>query len=203
MASERGPADSLERWSPALFLVSGGLLVLYSSLYAADVFLGTTYPTVRDVLLGPPAYVIGFLGLLGLYPALREHTPKLAVAGAVFSVLGIVGWLISLLGRAEIVTGVPVLDAAEIIFILTGFFLGFTVVGLAILRTSVHSRTVGLLLLLPAIVMVLNLAVVATGYSSNEARFLLSGAWGLSYVAIGYALDSDGATGGRVDAATT
>lgn len=188
----------LERWSSRLFLAAGAVLAVYATFYGTEAFLDTV-PAVRDVL-GPAGYIIGFVGLLGLYPALADRSPKLAHAGAFFAVLGIVGWLVSLLGRAGIVSGAPAaLDATEALFILIGMILAFLAFATASLRTDIHSRMVGVLLLGPFLVNALNFGIVIAGYASPEGRFATSGLWALSYLAIGIALRTAGIPAGRTD----
>jgi hypothetical protein len=180
----------LEQWSSTLFLVAGALLVVYSVLFAAEAFMDT-YPAVRGSI-GPLGYIVGFAGLLGLYPALADRSPKLAGAGAVFAAIGAVGWLVSLAGRSGILSGARgAVDAIEALFILLGMILAFLVFSLASIRTDVYSRTVGLLLLGPFLVNGVNFGIVIAGYASPEGRFVTSGLWALSYLAIGIALRTE------------
>lgn len=198
MADSDSVVAPLEQWSPKLFLAAGGVLAVYAALYGTEAFLDT-FPAVRDVL-GPAGYVIGFVGLLGLYPALADRSPKLARAGAFFAVLGIMGWLVSLVGRAGIVSGAPAaVDAIEAVFILIGMILAFLAFAAASLRTDIYSRTVGLLLLGPFLVNALNFGIVIAGYASPEGRFVTSGLWALSYLAIGIALSTEGIPAGRTE----
>lgn len=92
MGSNDSVLSSLDGKSPTLFLVGGASLVGYATLLGAGLFLDTSYSFVREVILGPAGYVLGFLALLGLYPVLVDRNPKLARVGAVFAALGAVGW---------------------------------------------------------------------------------------------------------------
>lgn len=204
MTDREGNMATLEKWSPTLFLVAGAIVVVYSSLYGAEAFLGT-YPAARE-FIGSVGYIIGFVGLLGLYPALTDRSPKLARAGAAFAVLGIVGFLVSIVESAGILSGEPPawLATSELLFILAGMVLAFIAFSVANLRSDAYSRTVSLLLIAPIVVMALNLAVVMAGLASPEARFLVSGLWGLSYLAIGVTLRTEaGSTDGAESLADT
>lgn len=191
MSAKNGTLAPLQRWSPALFLLTGVVLIGYASLFATEAFMDT-YPAVRD-FIGPVGYIIGFVGLLGLYPALTDRSPKLARAGAGFAVVGIVGWLVSIILRADLLGSEPeALGAVQAIAILIGMILAFLVFAIAVLRTDVHTRTVGLVLLGPFLVNLVNFGIISAGYASPEGRFVTSGLWALSYLAIGIALRNEG-----------
>jgi hypothetical protein len=191
-----GALAPLARWSRALWLVSGALTLVYSSLYGAEAFLGT-YPSARE-FVGPVAYIVAFVALLGLAPALADRRPRLARAGAVLAVLGAAGFLLNLLAGAGVVPEEATwVGAGQLVLILVGMTLSFLVFGAASLRSGAFSRTVGALLLAPVVVMGLNLGVVAAGLASPEARFVVSGLWGLSFLAIGFTLRSEGTADGR------
>lgn len=183
----------LEKWSSWLFLVSGAVGLVYASLYGFEAFAGT-YPAIRD-FLGPISYIIAFVGLVGLHPRLANRSPTLAHAGALFAGLATVGFLISLLGSAGVISSeLPGwVEAMQFIFILGGWVLSFLLYSVASLRTGVFSRAVGLVLLGPIAVQVLNLSVIIAGFSSPEARLLNSALWALSYLAIGVVLRTHGA----------
>jgi protein-S-isoprenylcysteine O-methyltransferase Ste14 len=79
---------SLERWSATLFLIAGGVLIVYAALTGLEAFLDITVEQ-KGLEVG---HVIGFLGLLGLYPTLADRRPWLARAGAVAAILGVVAF---------------------------------------------------------------------------------------------------------------
>lgn len=183
---------SLEKMSSELFLISGAVGIVYASLYGVEAFAGT-YPAVRD-FLGPISYIVAFVGLLGLHARLADRRPKLAHTGAFFAILASVGFLLSLLGSAGVVPSeLPGwVEALQFLFILVGWVLSFLLFSVGSLRSGTFTRTVGLLLLAPVVVQVLNIGVVVAGYSSPEARLVNSGLWALSYLAIGIALRTQG-----------
>jgi hypothetical protein len=72
--TERSPHTVLERWSPTLFVLSGGILVLYAT--AMELWAFTDLMPENHGLEIEDAD--GFLGLLGLYPAVAKRSPWLA-----------------------------------------------------------------------------------------------------------------------------
>lgn len=192
--------DSLERLSPTLWFVSGGIGVVYASLYGMEALVGT-YPSVR-ALFGPVMNVAAFLALLGLYPGLVDRRPWLARVGGGFAALATVGSFVALLEAAGAVSDEATwFVVSQLVSIVLGMSLAFLAFGAGSLRSELHSRTVGVLLLVPALIMVLNLGVVIGGYASPEGRLLVSGLWAVTYLAIGISLRTDG--GSSVSATPT
>lgn len=190
MADSDGVLDPLARWNSTLWFVSGAIGVVYASLYGMEAFLGT-YPAARE-FFGPVMNVVAFSALLGLYPVLADRRPWLARAGGIFAALAIVGSVLTLVATAGLVSeGVTWLAASQLLFIIVGMTLAFLAFGAASLRSEVYSRTVGLLLLAPVVVMGLNLGIVVAGYASPEGRLLVSGLWAVAYLVIGAKLRTE------------
>lgn len=192
--------ELLERRSETLFLVAGGLLVGYTTLNGLTAFTDVASPMVEDVL-GPVAFAVGFLGLLGIYRALFDRTPRLARAGAVFAVLGGVGFGAIALQSLGQLTGLvsahpPAWFPVVLLLGATGTILGFPLCGVAVLRTGVHSRTVGTLLMAPTVIFALMLSQAALfaqfGLFSEStmqlSAFLISSGQAVAYLSVGYAL---------------
>lgn len=189
--------EALERWSPTLFLIAGVVLVVYATFNGIVAFTDVTSRTVKDVT-GPAGFVFGFVGLLGLYPTIAGRSPRLARAGAVSAVLGAVGFsTITLQGLARLAGVEP--PAWLGIFVLVaaiGMVSGFLSFGAGTLRTDVHSRALGLLLLAPATifaVMVTQAVLFAQWGLFSEttmawSAFTISGGQALAYLVIGYSL---------------
>ena len=183
--------DSLERLSPTLWFVSGGIGVVYASLYGMEAFVGT-YSSIRT-FLGPAMNVAAFLALLGLYPVLAGRRPWLARVGGFCGALAIVGSFVALLEAAGVVSDEATwFVVSQLVSIVLGMSLAFLAFGVGSLRSELYSRTVGLLLLGPALIMVLNLGIVIAGYASPEGRLLVSGSWAVTYLAIGVTLRTEG-----------
>lgn len=181
-------SGTLNRWSPRLFLAAGGLLVVYASLNGLWAFgdMGTRESGFQF------GYVFGFLGLLGLYPALVHRSPRLARLGAAGAASGIAG-----------VTAITVLDVARLgglfsgtprgwwlVLLLTlgGFMLGYLSVGVAMLWTGDYATPIGLLVCLPGLIVVFMVAHIAAGFASEVTAFVISAGEAMAHLAIGATL---------------
>jgi len=179
----------LEAQSGTLFLVAGALVVVYAGLHGIE--------AATDMVLEPNpfefGYVVGFLGLLGLYPTLADDNPWLARAGAVAAVLGMIGLsAFTVLHLAELAgvvarAGPPWLG----IFIplpLIGFVVGYLAFGVASLRTDAYARLVGLLLLAPGIIVIVMIVQILAGWTSQLQAFVISAGEAMAHLAIGVTL---------------
>lgn len=191
--------ESLESCSPALFLVAGAILVVYATLHGTEAFLDAAYPMVRDGVIRPVGYALGFVAVLGLYPSLADRSPKLARVGGVFTALGTVGWVVmGFVGSsrglaAHLGYAPPAWLGVFGLLIALGFVVGFPAFGVASLHTGQYPRTVGLLLLAPLLVMATNAAVVIGDFVAVAiGRFLVSTGDALIVLALGIALGTDG-----------
>ncbi|MFB6205125.1 MAG: hypothetical protein ABEJ05_01155 [Haloglomus sp.] len=147
---------SLERRRGALFLLAGGSLVVYATFNGIAASTGISYPAVENIF-GPGGFVLGFLGLLGLYPSLADRSPKLARIGAVGAGLGAVGFTVitaASFGRAlgVVPTQEPAWFPVLLLLVALGMIPGYLTVAAATLRTDVHPGRLGLLLLAPAVI---------------------------------------------------
>lgn len=195
MSESDGMLAPLDGKSPTLFLVAGGILVVYAILHGTEAFLDTGYPMVRDGIVRPVGYVVGFVAVLGLYPSLSDRSPKLARVGAIFTSLGAVGWFVSgFVGSsrglaAHLGMDPPAWLGVFGLLIMLGFVVGFPSFGVASLRTGVFSRTVGLVLLAPILVMGANVAFVTGEFVDTAvARFVVSTGDALIVLALGVVL---------------
>lgn len=182
---------SLEKHSPTLFLVAGVLLTGYAVLNGIKAF---TVMAVEPNLF-EFGYVIGFLGLFGLYPQLADRRPRLAHTGAVAAAFGAVaisafniGELAKLTGIAP--NGLPGMPVF-VFMALIGFVLGYLAFGVASLRSNVYSRSIGIVLLVPGIIVILMLAHIAAGLDSLETAFVISAGQAMAHLAIGATLRAE------------
>lgn len=185
----------LEDRNATLFLIAGGLLVVFAVLLGVEGLTGGSTP--EDVF-GPPGFAIAALGLLGLYPALAERSRWLAGIGAVAAAIASVGWavltVLSILELAgvsgmaapeETVFGAVALGATGL-----GMLLGYPLIAIATLRSDEHPRTLGLLLLAPPVIFVSVFAVLAPilGDSGGWGPFIAASAQAVAHLAIGFTL---------------
>lgn len=209
MADSKSALAPLSSWSPTLFLAAGAILLVYSAFHGLEAFFDIDYPMIRDGIIRPVGYMLGFVALLGLYPTLANRSPKLARLGAVFTALALVGWFVS--GFLAPSRGLAMHLGVELpawlgafgILIALGFLIGFPSFGVASLRTNVYSRRVGLLLLAPILVMAANFAIVGGGYTSPLGRLVVSSGDALIILAIGVALSSTEGSPGPIEPTAT
>lgn len=191
--TRNGPFRSLERWSATLYLVAGGFLVVNAALLGYEAFAAAAAP--EDVF-GPPGFLVGFLGLLGLYAALVDRTPKLARVAVVVALVAAAGWAVitpfSVGGELGVLSGEQ-LPMAVVVVAWSTTVLAYVLFGAASLRTGVHSRTVGLLLLAPAVLMVALLVGAGVLGENPTAPFLIATGQALAHLALGFALRSENA----------
>lgn len=182
--------ESLENWSPVLFLFAGGLVIGHAAIRGVEAFTDVAPPP--DVF-GPTGYLLAVLGLLGLYPALADRTPRLARTAAVVAAVPLVGWvIISASSFGEVAGVLPseswVLPGVFFVVHLVTMVLTYVLFGVASLRAGVHSRTVGRLLLVPPALFVVMMAGGATvGYSAPGA-FVVGSGLALAHLSIGAVL---------------
>jgi len=190
MTGGSGVLNTLERWSPTLFLVSGVALIGFAVSMA--VIIADSPP--RSVF-GGLGFTLSFLGLLGLYPGLADESPLLARAGSVFAVLGAVGFTMLFVTGVTQVAGMapPAWPDPLQILNIAGILLGFLLFGVASLRTDAHARTLGVLLLMPSLVFAVNFVRVAVlgAWSPSWAPALLGGLQALAMLSIGYVLRAE------------
>lgn len=203
--------DTLEQWSPTAFLVAGVLLFGYAVLSGIEMATEITFQTAFKVGYGQIAVFVPVVGLLGLYPRLNDRTPRLSLAGLVATLVagvGIVVLVVWLVGTTLMMEGYPAIPedapawtAVALILVFLTLAIGFLLFGIASLRTSVFSRTIGLLLLVPTVMwiglIVGNVVAPSGPYLSVFAYTPMS----VALVAIGYLLRTDGMPAGRAEPA--
>lgn len=185
---------SLEEWSSTLFVGAGGLLAILAALWAVEVFLDTDTSILRNVS-GPAGMAVAFVGMLGLYPALADRTPRVAGAAALFAMAGIVGTVARVLAAGSQLLGLVAARPAWVepfqLPFLIGIVLGFITFGVAVLRTDVFSPTIGVLLLVPGILFPVVLGTViafADGSFPYVIHVLHNGADAVALLGVGYLL---------------
>lgn len=190
---------TLEPWSARLFLIGGVMFGVSASLTVVAMVTGAIQ---SNLVLGEAFIAAGWiaplLGLLGLYPALVERTPRLVKAGLVFAVIGLVAFLF--LAVASIIafvqglqiTEIPIPIAVLLPGIIAGSLLTFVAFSIASLKNEAYPRIAGLLMLVPSKIFVTNFlilpAILGPGPNPPEVGFLITGLLTLAMLAIGYVL---------------
>lgn len=202
---------AVPRWSPALFLFAGVLLVGYAALNGIAAATEAAYTTVEDAV-GPAGFALGFVGALGLYPVVADRSPILARAGAVCLGLGLVGFSAITMNGLAMIAGVEsvVPSSGLLLLVVAGMVPGYLLFGVASHRTDADSQTVGLLLLGPAAVftamlfqpLVYEWFGVFSETTMAWSNFAISAGQAATHLAIGYTLWTSGTPDGRAASTT-
>ena len=192
MGDPDGVLESINERTGALFLVAGGLFVVFAALHGVEAFMNRSAP--KDIF-GPAGFAFAFLGMIGLYPGLADRSRWLTRVGAVFATIGLITSAINSVWHVGIwvaPAAIPTEFAALPAGMVLGQFLGYLPFGLASLRAGVHSRTVGLLLVAVPTVLAMMIATVATGFATSGSAVVLGSVQALIHLAIGYTLRREG-----------
>lgn len=158
--NNRGRWEPFGEYSSTLFFGAGMLML---AAIAISLFRNTAWfssPRWLHNLLGPLGVVLTAYGLVVFYPRIADASPRLARAGVVVSMVaaGAISVAISGASVAAVLTDttitdppgwVPILYFSTIVLL----SLGFLLYGVASLRTRVPSRSVGLTMLAPAVML--------------------------------------------------
>lgn len=184
--------DALAASSASIYLVSGGLLVVYVSLLGYQTFVDRSLNLAEGeaAFIGPLGFAIGFVGLLGLYPKLSEGRPVLAGLGAILAGFGAVGWTVIAIGSLAAMAGVElprVVQALSILGIL-GIFLGYTAFSIGIFRNNPDDKLLGLLLAEPPLLFVMLIFSSAAVGSTSLGAIVIGIGLMLTHLGIGLVL---------------
>lgn len=192
MTNSNGGLKSIEGRTGTLFLIAGGLFVVFAALHGVEAFMNWSAP--KDIF-GPAGFAFAFVGMLGLYPNLADQSPWLTRFGAVFATIGMIASAITSVWHI----GIWVVPAATPTFVtalpfgmVLGQFLGYIPFGLASLRADVHPRTFGLLLIAVPSLLAVMIVTVATGYATSGSAVILGSAQAIVHLAIGNSLRTEG-----------
>lgn len=177
---------SLERMSPTFFLLAAGFFLVNAAIVVSGISTGAErMTTLLGETFNAAGSVFALLGLLGFYPSVRSQRPWLSRSGAICATIGVgVFTVLSALSLAFYVRVIEGSIQTLVPLILPGVILGgvvsFLLLGIAVLRTDGYHQTMGLLLLLPPLIVILNIIGGATGLASEY--FLLGVVSGLLVV---------------------
>ncbi len=183
----------LEDRRSTAFLVGGTLFVVAAAFNVVDIAVGAER---LNRLFGQTviaaAWIATFGGLLGLYPGLADRSRWLARAGAVATAIGVAGFTVigavafafyaGLLG-GTFESYLPVF----LPLVLVGCLLPFPAFSAASLHSGVHSRTVGLLLLAPTVIFLVNFLTP----NPSTVVLAITGALAVVHFAIGFLLRAE------------
>lgn len=179
-----------ERWSPSLFLVGGGLMVGHAAMLGVQAFSNLTPPP--DVF-GPTGHLVALLGLLGLYPTLADRSPRVGRVAMAVAAVALLGWAMMSVVRFLSVAGIissqsDVLSGGFYMLMFASTILTYALFGVTTVRIDDKSRVVGLLVLVPAVLILVALVNSAiTGVTAVEG-LVIGGGLALSMLALGYTL---------------
>lgn len=174
--------DSLEPWSPTLFLVAGPLVLVVLTVELIRWLTGVTIPEVAYWPLFPLGMGLSLVGLIGLYPSLVGRARRLALTGLALGLLGVVALLG---GTAVLVVTAPPgpypgnLGVPGIAFLLglLVFVPAFGLYGVAALRTGTPSRRIGALLLVVSLVQFVELLGALFVFPSADGAIAYSASY--------------------------
>ncbi|MEF8826340.1 MAG: hypothetical protein V5A27_08405 [Halapricum sp.] len=184
--------NAVEQWSPTLFLAGGGLLVGHAAVQGIKAFTAMTTPPDLFVTTG---HLVALLGLLGLYPVLVDRTPRLARVAVAVAAIPLAGWVVMTATQFLTVAGVvpsmtDALPGAVGMLVAVSTALTYVLFGVATLRVGGDSRTVGVLVLAPAALIVVLLVASLVMEASAILGLIIGGGFALSMLALGARLRS-------------
>lgn len=195
MSTRDGLWGALERRRSSAFLLGGVLLTVDAAIVAAVILTGNDrYLFIGQAVVGA-GWTAALVGLLGIYPGVADRSRWLARAGGVFAAVGIVTFAVMTLSvlayATDLVAGEYEAIAASFIpGVLLGSVLGFVAMSAATLRSGFRSRSFGLLLLLPAALVLTNILRFAAGNESVGVTLGIVIGDAAAMLAIGYVLRS-------------
>lgn len=184
----------IERWNQTAFFAAGVLFLGTAAISGLEAFAAVSSPLWLAALLGLSGLGAGLFGLFGLYPGLANQAPRLARAGSVTVAIAGIAFVAFPLCLSAKTAGIAIPAPPIVFFVIamSAIILGFLLFGVATLRTQVHSREVGFLLLaIVATFIVLFLADLIYGGSPRWLDFAVNGVQSGLLLTIGYALPAD------------
>lgn len=187
--------ESFERRSASAFVLTG-ILILASLVVPIGLKTLTDWSWAAGLVLVSMAVVAVSAGLIGLYPRVKNQTPKLALAGAGAAIVaGVVAiGIITLVGAAlgsQLLGDLTVYKPMRVftmigLLMAGGFSVGLFLFGAAIWQADSPSRTVGELLLAGCVALLIPVIIELFGptFGVNTPP------WVLFPVIIGIAFDT-------------
>lgn len=153
-------------WTPKAFFVAAVFFAIFAGFWIVQAFGGPSAPEARGPF-GAAGWLAAFTGLLGLHRVFTNRSEGWgwAQAGTVLIVIGTLGASVSAISEFGSLIGIwgdgPAWLGIITSLILVGIVPGFLAYGIAVLRSEALPRSLGILLLLPALVFLINMTVIA------------------------------------------
>jgi hypothetical protein len=213
MADHNQILETFERWGPMAFVI-GGIGLLGTTLVGSLVVAGVVASSPR-LAMGPLLFGLWFVfvGLLGFYPNVAEPSPRLSRSGLLTSGIAWIVWTVTLLAAivVDLTSGRTIADPGSWgpPLLTVGFLLAllsFLVLGIASVRSETPSRTVGLLLLVPAVAFlgqaVLLISKIVSGEVLSVLQLAIGGIIGIVLIAVGRRLRTAAEPSSRTESET-
>jgi hypothetical protein len=173
MAECAGVLTTLGRKSATLYLIAAGIMVVFLLNMALRTYQGASFSVVQQ-FIAPAGFLIGLIGLLGLYRPLSERAHRLAEISLAVAVLSAVNWTIIIAaGLLETAGAIPenaTLQAITGILALFSMVFAYGFFGLTSSLTGTYRRAISGFLLLEALTFI---AMVANTAASLGAPVLI------------------------------
>lgn len=182
----------LEAKSPTMFLLAGGLLVVFAANTGARTLADGGVPAIHSIV-GPAGFFVGLVGLLGLYPGIADDGAILSRLAGIVAAIPLVGWfVITVWGIGTAVGVLPgmsvVFPGPAVIVVFLTTMLAYILFSVACLRSRTHAQSVGLAVLAPAIPFLTLILVVQALPPVEWGEFVIDSGHALAYLAVGLAV---------------
>lgn len=183
--------ESMERWSPKLFLLGGMLVLGSATVNGLHFFASVPLPEAAGLVLNMAGFVVALVGVTGFYPGLAARTPRMAHLSLAIVAAGIAGIAVLAVWAGAMLT-VSAPEPPPVVALLSLFLMlvGMCLFGIGILRTVASPRPTGVLLLafVTVLVVVFTRSVVIGGDPSNAFIVVSEGLESAALLGIGYSL---------------
>jgi len=198
-----GALGLLERRRSTLYLVASAGMVVFAVHTALRTTTGAAYPPVQQ-FVAPAGFLIGLLGLLGLYRPLSARAPWLTRVALAVAAVSALDWaaivVAGVLETAGVIPENGTFGAITGVVALFSMVLAYGLFGVASTRTGVYRQAVGGLLLLEAVTF---LAMVANSFASLGAPVIVFELGHLiAYLGLGVILRGEGDPNARAERRT-
>lgn len=192
MSERTSVLTPLEEKSPTLFLIAGGLLVVFAANTGARTVADGGVPAIHSIV-GPAGFFVGLVGLLGLYPGIASDGAILGRLAGIVAAIPLVGWfVITVWGIGNSIGVVPgmsvVIPGPVVIVVFLTTMLAYILFSIACLQSRSYSQSVGLAVLAPAIPFLTLILVVQAFPPVEWGEFVIDSGHALAYLAVGIAV---------------